>query len=189
MLPISACGVQNVMFLIFTCCSFPVHLMEDATRSRSCLGTEWDPNWCHMLKKCSGTIWIRKAITCNLDNYRPWTKLREGNVFTGVCLFRGGREVPCDHYPWYIGHKYLSPLLVTWHLVAITGDTGTYPPRHGIWVLPPPPASTYGWQAGGTHPTGMLCCYTKFCVDLWKITITHGLFTIRNTFTIFDEFF
>ena len=29
------------------------------------------------------------------DNYRPPTKLGEGNVFTGVCLFTGGG------YPWY----------------------------------------------------------------------------------------
>ena len=46
----------------------------------------------------------------------------------------------------YWRHRYLSPQ--TW-------DMST-----------PPPASMYGWQAGGTHPTGMLCCYTKFCVDL-----------------------
>ena len=31
------------------------------------------------------------------DYYRPPTKLREGNVFSSVCLSRRG--VPCDHYP------------------------------------------------------------------------------------------
>ena len=30
------------------------------------------------------------------DYYRPQTKLREGNVFTGVCLLRG------DGYPWVL---------------------------------------------------------------------------------------
>ena len=72
--------------------------------------------------------------------YRPQTKLREGNVFTGICLFTG---VPSDHYPCCIGphstyhlspspgHGYLlSPLLVT------SGDH--YPPSLPLswtWVL------------------------------------------------------
>ena len=40
--------------------------------------------------------------------YRPQTKLREGNVFTGICLFTG-RGSQCNHYPWCIGpRRYLS---------------------------------------------------------------------------------
>ena len=74
--------------------------------------------------------------------YLPSTKLREGNVFTRVCL-SVHRDVgsPCDHYPWCIG-------------LYCTG-----PPGHQTWALPfprtldiRPPVltsgghwSTYGW--------------------------------------------
>ena len=36
---------------------------------------------------------------CLSDCYRPPTKLREGNVFTGFCLFGEGKAPPCDHNP------------------------------------------------------------------------------------------
>ena len=37
---------------------------------------------------------------CLFDCYRPPTKLRESNVFTGVRLFTEGKEAPCGgHYP------------------------------------------------------------------------------------------
>ena len=55
-------------------------------------------------------------------------KLREGNVFTSVCLHLvGGRGSPCDHYPWCI---------VTW--VPLTPPIADMPPdtRHGIYPLP-----------------------------------------------------
>ena len=35
----------------------------------------------------------------NIIDYRPQTKLLEGNVFTGVCLFTGGGGFPGDSYP------------------------------------------------------------------------------------------
>ena len=38
--------------------------------------------------------------------YRLATKLREGNVLVvSVCPLTGG-GVPCDHYPWCIGHHH-----------------------------------------------------------------------------------
>ena len=50
--------------------------------------------------------------------YHPQKKLREGNVFTDICLFTGGSHV------------------------TITYDALNPPPRHGTWVptlrLPPP---------------------------------------------------
>ena len=56
--------------------------------------------------------------------------------------------------------------------------------------LPPPPfiltssggyQNTYGWQAGGTHPTGMLSCLLGKCIsrnlqmDLQKLHSTRPL--------------
>ena len=51
------------------------------------------------------TLHIRKTIMFSICYYRPPAKLREGNVFTRVCLFMGG-----DHYPWCIGpHSTETP--------------------------------------------------------------------------------
>ena len=71
--------------------------------------------------------------------YRPQTKLREGNVFTGVCdsVHRGGRcLVPGG--VWSRG---------------VPGPGGSGP--GGCLVETPPRTAT---AAGGTHPTGMHSC-------------------------------
>ena len=64
--------------------------------------------------------------------YRPQTKLREGNVFIGVCLsFCSGEGVPMWPLAWY------------W----------TYPPpfKHGTWVHTPFPSSQT-WGLGTIPP-------------------------------------
>ena len=67
----------------------------------------------------------------------PPTKLREDNGFTRICLFTGGGETPCYHYPRCIGPhciapppvpvlpppaRPLAPTLDYWHLTTIPGD-------------------------------------------------------------------
>ena len=46
---------------------------------------------------------IAKKVCCYIslkfDIYYPYTKLREGHVFTGVCLFGGGGVLP-PTVPW-----------------------------------------------------------------------------------------
>ena len=53
--------------------------------------------------RCSKVIlvWLQKIS----HNYRPLMKLREGNVFSHVCLSmgEGGGGVPCNNHPWWIG--------------------------------------------------------------------------------------
>ena len=49
-------------------------------------------------------------------HYRPPTKLREGNVFSRVCvsvILSTGDWVSCNHYPWYIWphHRYKDAFL------------------------------------------------------------------------------
>ena len=56
---------------------------------------------------------------------------------------------------WDMGPPY------QWHLLAITGDL--FKPVY--LTTSPPPTGTYGWHAGGTHPTGMLSCSVE--VDLF----------------------
>ena len=72
--------------------------------------------------------------------YRPQKKLREGNIFTGVCLFTRVSHVTITH----------DALDLTVPTPPQTWDLGTYPtdmepgylPSHQIWEL-------------GTHPS----CY------------------------------
>ena len=103
---------------------------------------------------------VKRKMIHNI--YRPPTKLREGNVFTGVCHsvhrevclipgpFRGvwgwvylegtppSKGTPCKGTP--PGRYFPSPRNVhphCWHLVVVT-------------------------EAGGKHPTGMLSCIHCF---------------------------
>ena len=82
--------------------------------------------------------WERKiAVVKNLENcYRPQTKSRGGNVFTGVCLFRVGVGTAGPMSFPEGGHL--------WYQVPTGGGImgiGTHPPG---WVCPP---------GMGTHPT------------------------------------
>ena len=85
----------------------------------------------------------------SLFDYRPQTRLGEGNVFTGVCQSLcppggGGGE-------GYVHHMHHG-----------IGRVPPMPPDIRPGHLPPPPSPwhlmAYGWQAGGTHPTAMLSC-------------------------------
>ena len=66
--------------------------------------------------------------------YRAETKLREGNVFTGVCHSVWGMGTQCDHYPRCIGTK------VTPH----THTPNHSSPRYQTLDLPPAPLLTAG---------------------------------------------
>ena len=102
-------------------------------------------------------------------------KLREGNVFTGVCLSTGEGIVSLVPCPFRDGGGYV------WGWVCpgvgmsggIGAQEGGYVQGVGTplemgpqrWVCPGVnhPSQTwdtmgYGRQAGGTHPTGMLSC-------------------------------
>ena len=100
-------------------------------------------------------------------SYRPPTKLREGNAFTGVCLSTGGVG-----YPWY---QVLSG-------GSIQGDRSSAGIRAvghpgGVYPTPPPPEwnaryASY-WNAfllgfcfkvnKGTHPTFSLNVFQNLC--------------------------
>ena len=92
-------------------------------------------------------------------DYRPSTKLQEGNVFMGVWLYTGG--IFCSmFFPW----GWVS---------LVSGPFREVCP--GRWVLTP--TGTWdleyygnGQQAGGTHPTGMLSCFVVFS-DYWLLLI------------------
>ena len=100
--------------------------------------------------------------------YRPPMKLREGKVFTGVCLsfYAGGRGSPCDHYPWCIEPHCTGPLPSPGPLQ----DMGTPLPRswpppdvgHGdllvTSVQAAPPVLTSGDDRSTFRSTGMLSC-------------------------------
>ena len=62
---------------------------------------------------------------------------------------------------WKVMFLHLSVILFTWGWCHPWGcHPYVVPPLEGgsmmsLWMEPPP---TYGWQADGTHPTGMLSC-------------------------------
>ena len=78
-----------------------------------------------------------------------------------------GIRFPYDHYRWCFG-PHCKPHNRFW-------PPGPSPPsKHWTWELPPPRIdsllvtsgghqSTYSWQVGGTHPTGMLSCCIWGC--------------------------
>ena len=119
--------------------------------------------------------WLCMSLTCAyaslslLDIYCPQTKLREGNVFTGMCLFTNGER---GRYDW--------SQVPSWSLVQCAWGGGVrislVPcPFQGVWYLRshvPSGGKVWGrgrvypqetlfpgtTKAGGTHPTGMLSC-------------------------------
>ena len=109
-----------------------------------------------------------------------------------VCLFTGGPHVTIAHdalnltiqpsgpRPLDMRHGIpLRPLLVTsggYRLIPIQVCSLDDPPL----VLTSGDRRTYGWQAGGTHPTGMLCCLNKWSV----YNCDHLLSTISNYQTL-----
>ena len=69
---------------------------------------------------------------CNPTFYRPATRLREGKVFSRVCLsvcLSIGKRPPCDHYWWYIGPHCTAPH--TWGTHSPVPSPS--PPRHKTW--------------------------------------------------------
>ena len=72
------------------------------------------------------------VLVSTLHYYLPQTKLREGNVFTGVCP-QGGWTLTATR-GGYVGGRYSPPTRI-----------------HGTWD-----STGYGLQASSTHPTGML---------------------------------
>ena len=126
----------------------------------------------------SELLWL---VVLNVLVFYCWpTKLRKGNVFICVCLSlilsRGG--VPCDHYPWCIGpHDTITPHapLQPHPKYIQTCSTWTSLYKDTFWsrwrsvqicsLVEPQckhmvatEAITYGRQADGTHPIGMLSC-------------------------------
>ena len=97
-------------------------------------------------------------------------KLREGNVFSRVCLSFCPRWSLYDHYPWCIG-PHFTGTAYSWHRVAITGDLFKLVHWTSLYNLPTPPVltsgghwNTYGWQAGSAHPTAMLSCSLVYLI-------------------------
>ena len=84
--------------------------------------------------------------------YHPQTKLQDCNVFTGACLSTWGRWVYLWPHVFSGGGVGMSR---GWVFTLKGGyiQGGGYSPLPDIWDL------GYGRQAGGMHPTRMLCCF------------------------------
>ena len=91
---------------------------------------------------------LHRKLYCN---YRQPMKLREGNVFSGVCR----QGVPCDYYPWCIGphhtgtppHHTGIPWPKPCTLLVTSGDQDWRPVQTCLHTEPPHPlAVTSGGQ-------------------------------------------
>ena len=90
--------------------------------------------FCEILnrKNVIGITTISRVLLYFTNNfYRLPTKLRDGYVFSRVCLsviLFTGRGIPCDHYPQFIGpHHTVTPPNTHTPDIAPHG-TGTPPP-------------------------------------------------------------
>ena len=94
-----------------------------------------------------------------LHFYRPQTKLRKGNVFTGVCdsVHRGGVPGPEGVWSWGVpapgGHLLLGRGCLVW-------GGGAW--SEGVPSGDPPGTAT---AVGGTHPTGMHSCVCRKLIN------------------------
>ena len=97
--------------------------------------------------------WHHECILSGVYLYHPQMKLREGNVFTSVCLSFCSGEVegfPCKHYPWSIG-TWFPPHTRHWNnhlpfprILDMGPRLLPSPTRYQTWDLPlHPPRSKY----------------------------------------------
>ena len=119
--------------------------------------------------------------------YHPQMKFAEGNVFTGVCL----PGYVTSNKSWDRSHGRIPKLPL---LVMSGGDHWRPVQTCSCGDLPPPPGvtsssgnwtwSTYGFQAGGMHPTGMLSYYIYFDSDRSRSHSHSFLFLIYSAICI-----
>ena len=95
-----------------TACPEPVHIAVNNDPMLISWNENNLRNWPHIIVYCASER-VKVSQGCHTPSkikfhvfstfspcfYRPPTKLRKGNVFTGVC-HSVGRESLCDHYPW-----------------------------------------------------------------------------------------
>ena len=95
------------------------------------------------------------------NSCRPPTKLRKGNVFTGMCLsVHRRRWSSCHYYPWCIGPHCTGPLLAL------------DPSRHGTWG---PPGLPLLVTSGGHHLRPVQTCSLDLTVQPpSKVVLTFG---------------
>ena len=65
--------------------------------------------------------------------YLPPTKLREGNIFTGVCLFRGVGSYPLPTPPTYLLPNHLPPSYPNLPTYSPLSNNG---PKRVVRILP-----------------------------------------------------
>ena len=114
------------------------------------------------------------TVTC-WDNYHPPMKLREGNVFSRVCLFMGGLRWPSPMMHWTSLYNpppihgpgsnlykvptasvrtpaspWTGPHPCHWNMVAITGDVF----KHVHFRIPLLPNADIWWLVAEAHTVG-----------------------------------
>ena len=99
------------------------------------------------------------SVVINGTFYRPQRKLRKGNVFTGVCLFKGRCGV---EGVWCRGMSCRECLPKGWclHRGYLPGGICLGVSAQGV------PAPDMVTTAGGTYPTGMHTCLKCFSTRL-----------------------
>ena len=111
--------------------------------------------------------------------YRPPKKLREGNVFTDMCLFTGGR-VSLVPYP-FVGGRVSGGMVSRGY--GIWGRIS----RGELHMLSPdtlPHPSPRTTKVGGVHPTGMLSGYYLNLGQLEKLSRKMHVITYKRQVSV-----
>ena len=130
---------------------------------------------------------------------RPPTKLREGNVFSRVCLSVVSINMS-------INYRLKTKLFLQASVILFTIGEGSTPLYAGIHSPPPPTRGShtsgtppvqcmlgYGQQADGTHPTGMQSCYrllgegnvfTGVCLSTIGLMVTRSLLGLVTAWSV-----
>ena len=182
-----------------TVCNLRIYLKWYVRMNKLTFGL---PGWISALPKLH--------IFTILHFYLPQTKLWECNVFTGVCYSVWGwggnaqmapgylppppRDMEPGYLPptcaWDLGAYTPSPLLLTsgghhWKPVQTWSLEDLPPPLPPVLTSSGGHWNMYSWQAGGTHPTGMLSCSLRQVNR--KSTCPEEKFTHNEQIDVFEK--
>ena len=126
-------------------------------------------------------MWSNINVWWAPDYYRSPTMLREGNVFTDVCvsICSQGAGSLCDHYPWYIGHHCKSPPN------PLDIRPGTPPPPRHQALIPSPLLVT----SGGYHWRPVQTCSFDNTPDRHLVVATEACTVCKRAVRILLEYF
>ena len=156
------CGTGGKHFRTTYTCYYEIQRYIFTARQQICgkvmfsnlsVCSHWGPMWAwHMMLRGPSPLLWTWDLTLQNPLPGPWKRDLSVQGLTDPRTLRHGISLYRDHYHW------------CWHFVIKTEDLFKLerPPNSQVVLITGCYWSMYGWQVGGTHPTGMLsCCLTS----------------------------